>query len=417
MPLRIQKRSWKNKDGTETVTWRLVVREWVGNDSSDKYPDKSEYLSYGISPADTLEVAKEKCQIINRSADFKRRANLKSKTEARIKKEKQKESVYLPKKLYEEFVEYLKGRRAWDDIPPKVNSHLLLMRKLILDLNLPPEKWPIQQGKIFAWFEKKHLSVSYLEKVRPLLNEYGYYYCQHFGKPFVSITTPPPFLTERINDSNALHRQGRTNESLPLKPEHFEKLTLPEPQLLWLRYSLYFGLRPDEVDHLTLPHERTLPKQPGRRWAAEIDPKGIPILAVYQPKLVKIPYDRRWKRIPCILPEQLVLLKKIREGAPIKRPYGKYIRAHIGEGYTLWAGRKGFKPLMRELGQSEFNIHRWEGKREFKNLDSSMRESESVHVMASRALGHQSLSRTNANYEDPFSVDYDPITPEDKKAK
>ena len=57
----------------------------------------------------------------------------------------------------------------------------------------------------------------------------------------------------------------------------------------WLFLSLWFGLRPSEIENL--------------KWKIE-EFQGKKVLAVFQHKLVRLPAEQRWKFIPILFPEQ-----------------------------------------------------------------------------------------------------------------
>lgn len=410
MNFRIQKRQWENADGTVTVTWRLMIREYDrhGN-KTDIYPEKRTWPKYGFNPDDTIEQAKEKLLIARNTEKLKRDAFKRAKIESRLKREDMLESTYLPADLWKRFVQFYIGRRGWDELPPKVDSHLRAFRKMVKTINVEPAAWPEQSGKIYAYFTKKGLSFSYFKKLHPIINAYGYFYCKHFNQPFLEVPAPPSGFVERINDANFESRDGKTNESQPLTPALLEKLQHWEaPQYLWMRLSLYFGLRPKEVDSLT-------PNNKGKRWDVSPDKKGTPILSIYQPKLVHLPRDRRWKYIPCILPEQRELTLELLGASPVKRPHVKYLKKNLGPGFNLYAGRKGFDPLMRAIGQKAENIMRWEGRRDFRDLEAELNQKSASSYErpsnkdVSQWLGHSSMLRTDTNYREIGAVDYDDV--------
>lgn len=372
--LRIQSRTWKNQDGSLSSSWRLIVEDWTSGKRVCLYPARTEYGRYGLDPKDTLEEAQRKLKVARANERMKNELERRARIEARLKKEDLKESAHLPAWLYSKYLAWLIERRMWVRVPAKTESHLRCMRKLILSLDLPPWEWPASPEKIYRYFRSKRLSLSYIEKVMPLLNDYGYFYCKEMGKPFLKIPPPSGTISRRIDDANQEHRNGLQSESKPIYPYHLEELPLPDLQLRWLKFTVYFGLRPSEVDTLT-------ERNKGKTWDLSRDSRGTWILHVFQSKLVRIARQRRWKRIPCILVEQKKLVGEL--GSEMKRPYPKQIQKYLGPGYGLYGGRKAFEKLMREHGQSFLNISRW--------------------------LGHQDIKRTEQNYRDVEAVEYDRI--------
>jgi integrase len=374
---RIQKRKWKNRDGSTTESWRLIIEDYTGTDRVCHYPARDDYARYGFSASDTYDQALEKLKTVRAQAKVQRDLEQRAKIERRIKADDVVESAFVPRQLYRKFVKELCERRMWTDgVPDKSRFHLNCMRRMLLELKTCPSKLSMRPELVYNWFYSKSLSLSYIQKVLPLLNDYGFYYCDAFGKSYRAIKSPKGLSAQKIDDKNFDERGGKTNASKPLELEHLAKLdALPDPQRRWVMFSFYFGLRPSEVDALK-PISQT------KTWGVNKDQRGTPVLAFYQKKLVKIDRERRWKRIPAILPEQVKLLQEIAAGREVKRPYS-YVFDDLGEGFGLYAGRKGFEKLMRELGQSEQNISRW--------------------------LGHQTIQTTEKHYREIGVVSYDPL--------
>jgi hypothetical protein len=407
MALRIQPRRYTKKDGTVSESWRLIVDEYGkdGKRARSIYPEPKDYRHYGLNPDDTLAEARRKLDSVRAAERAKKTLEKRAKIEQRIRDEERLESAYLPRHVYEKFLKFVLQRRALDTVPPKMRSHLLTMRRCIHDLKLDPSEWPTRPGAIFRWFEKNGYSVSYLEKILPLLNAYGFIYCREFAQPFLEVPMPTGALLERINDANYEARGGRTNESLPLTVELLEKLASFAPEKLrWLERSFWFGLRPGEVDSLTA-------KNRGVKWdvyTLTSNRKRIPVLKIYQAKLVTIARKRRWKHIPCLLPEQVRIAREIENGLPASRPYARFIQARLGPGYGLWGGRKGFEKLMREAGRSEITVARWMGITDFRTIDNAADKAPDVAISPksiSKMLGHTNLSRTENVYRERDAVD------------
>ena len=84
----------------------------------------------------------------------------------------------------------------------------------------------------------------------------------------------------------------------------------------WLLVSIWFGLRPIEIDNLKSPQ--------GKLWDL-VEESGYMVLKVYQSKLSNLDRDKRWKYVPCLFPEQENLIELIQEGN-FKRPLSKTIK-------------------------------------------------------------------------------------------
>jgi integrase len=375
--LRIQRRTWKTGSGSVSEGWRLIVEDYTHGKRRDLYPRREDYARYGLDPDDSYARAREKLTAVQARNRAERLLEKRARIEDRLSKEDLKESAYLPRTLYRRFLEWLQERRVWDKIPSKTESHLRAMRKLVLEVGVDPSDWPERPERIYRWFLSKKLSLSYVDKVLPLLNDYGYFYCREFKKPFVPIPAPRGDVARRIDDANQDEREGSQAASHPLEPGHLVKLEpLGDARLRWVRLSLYFGLRPSEVDEL-------VPVNRGRIWEARKDDKGTWVLHFYQRKLVRLERSRRWKRIPCVLKEQADLLQEILHDMKLDRPYHYNLSDALGPGYGLYAGRKGFEKLMRGKGQRGDNISRW--------------------------LGHRDVTTTERHYREAEAVEYDPV--------
>jgi integrase len=377
---RIQKRSWKKADGTVTESWRLIIDDYTSGEAVSSYPDKASYWKLGFDPNASYEDAKATLKVIQARNKISRAMERKAKLHAERIKAEQIESAYLPQHLYRSFLSWLKEKRLWDELPEKVSSHLLCMRKIVQEVNACPSTWPDSPEKIYRYFLRNKLSISYIQKVLPLINEYGFFYCREMGKPFLPISMPRGDMAQKIDNTNHNARNGKQAPSKPILPAHLSALqSLPPEQLRWVRAAVFFGLRPFEVDRL---NKRNLDKDSG--WKISKDENGTYILHFYQHKLVRVTERaRRWKRIPCILPEQIEILDELHQGLPTKRPYCKTLQSHLGAGVGLYGGRKAFEKLMRSKGQDFRNISRW--------------------------LGHTDVNRTERNYRETEAVEYAPI--------
>lgn len=367
MAINIQKRG----DG-----WRLIIEIWGTKTRKTVYPPKQKYFQYGFDPDQSFEEARTQLKAVRAREKLTRERERRATIDKRLEKNELKESAYLPRRLYSEFLDWLKERRLWDVIPPKTESHLRCMRSLILDVDIDPSELPNKPEKVYRWFLKKKLSLSYVEKILPLLNAYGYFYCREMKRPYLPINPPMGDLARRIDDANLAERDGARAESLPLSESLLERLRgLEDIQFRWVRFSFYFGLRPSEVDQLA-------ESKRGKVWEIYQDGKGTPVLKFYQSKLVRVARERRWKRIPAILVAQRNLLIELDAGMRVQRPLVKTLQLRLGEGFGTYAGRKGFEKFMRSKGQG-------------------------AHV--SRWLGHQNPMQTERSYREIEAVEYSPL--------
>lgn len=118
----------------------------------------------------------------------------------------------------------------------------------------------------------------------------------------------------------------------------------------WLFLSVWFGLRPQEIDNLK---NKDL-------WKIEKLQNGREIFWVLQTKIVALSPEDRWKPIPIIFEQQKFGLQITKSGFH-KRRIRKTMRRHFGSGIDLYGGRKGFSDLMLKKNQSFENISVWMG--------------------------------------------------------
>jgi hypothetical protein len=223
------------------------------------------------------------------------------------------------------------------------------------------------------------LSLSYCRKVLAVLNKWGAFFClkeEESGPPFQQVPFPNAYeagILQAAFSSNGSKRK----ESEPLDPRRLEAVAsrfAPE-QYRWLHVSVWFGLRPGEVDNLGTRDSGGSPKF----WRIETHASGREVLCVYQPKLVALEKSKRWKKIPVLYREQEVALEVIRSGQALKRPLAKTVEKHVGPGTRLYGGRKAFTDLMLDRGQHLENIFAWLGHQSIDTLWKHYRNRSWVH--------------------------------------
>src|SRR5207253_744373 len=83
----------------------------------------------------------------------------------------------------------------------------------------------------------------------------------------------------------------------------------------WLYLSVWLGLRPLEIDPL---HDKN-------HFRLLMTPQGLPVLSIYQTKLISIPPRHRWKLIPLFRDEQKQALEIIQH-QDFHRPLTKMVK-------------------------------------------------------------------------------------------
>lgn len=351
-------RKRKRRDGS--VAWLLYFREWQGTEKKqDRYIPKEALLQHGFHPDMAIEEAKARVSQLNslKQAEKKEeRRKVKILAEARARAEIR--SVHLPPAFMDEFENiYLKqevgnGTNGYYRYK-KTLCHWEAAKKAILAVDVPIEDFNFRAKSFYEYFRKESYSYEYCRKVIRVLNLWGIFLARKTGGSFLEIPTPPKVEKEAIVDS-WLDNGNRSTASLPLTPEALESARdklLPE-QYRWLYISVWLGLRPNEIDRLQQPNS----------VREEKDQNGVVVLWVYQPKLVTLPREERYKPIPLIYPEQRAVLSMLDQ--PLKRPLVKTLQKHIKDGITTYGGRKGFVDLMLSKGQDIADISIWMGHRQ-----------------------------------------------------
>jgi len=191
-----------------------------------------------------------------------------------------------------------------------------------------------------------------MRKVLITLNLWGRFYCRHMNRVFDPAKAPTGHELRAVYEAYHTAIGGVTRESNPLSPDELNKKQnkFEDSTFNWLFLSVWLGLRPKEIDSLKDPE----------CFRFEEDKRKMPLLKIYQTKLINVPPDKRWKTIPRIYPEQKKC-KAIVESSEFRRPLTRRVSKHLGDRIKLNAGRKGFVDLMISRGQDIFDISQWLG--------------------------------------------------------
>lgn len=200
----------------------------------------------------------------------------------------------------------------------------------------------------------------------------GGFHLQKTGAPVPSCADPQGYERQRLLDANYSKQKGVARASKQITPETLDKVAkagLNNRNLNWLYLSVWFGLRPKEIDQL---HEK-------ETWRLEELPTGREILWVFQTKIVALPPQDRWKPIPILFEEQRFALRIIQEGT-FRRPISKTMKRYFERGVTTYGGRKGFTDLMLSKGHSLENISVWMGHSSLQRTWYSYKSRRRFHV-------------------------------------
>jgi hypothetical protein len=322
---------------------------------------KDEWHRHGFNTGMSLDEAKVQKDTLNQLEKVSRLESRRQSCLAKEAKTRLEQQSALPEHYRAEFEanklpESKKGKSYWSTA-----SHV------IAAVGLPPRDWVDSAERFYKEFLKRKMSPSTVKTILPYINKWGAFYSRKLGQAFDRVPSPPRGWAEQIAEAHYARPAGRGNrESEPLTPEMLADRDLPDAELRWWLLSVWFGLRPIEVDQLSKPQGK-------RTWY--IEQRGVPILWVYQTKLKGVKPEKRLKAIPAIFSEQRELLTDM--SLPLTRP-----KSSPFPGVTLYGGRKGFVTLMKSKGQTFENVSAW--------------------------LGHTDVRRTYQSYFNKQSLDFEP---------
>lgn len=372
------------KLNTKKRSWKVQFIDYEGGGQSIRDLPESEFIRLGFVASMTFDEACKRKDQLNAQGHVQRNEVKRGAIAKRIDREEQVLDAYLDKgdvKEFEDSILFVSLEANEFTKRNKLDSHWRRARRILVELKLEPQDWDYQKKRFYEIFTRSKISPDYAKKIIGILNLWGRFHCRKYGKYFEPLGSPTGRDKERIADAY-YDKAGQGRVSDPITPqilEHKKSVLKPE-WYAWFYLSIWFGLRPFEVDALLKPTG-------SRTWHVGVE-NGTPYLAVYQTKLVGIPRDKRTKKIPCILPEQVYGLKVIEQGK-FKRPsHSRHVQRHFGENVTLYGGRKGFQQLMRSYGQALEDIATW--------------------------MGHQSIEQTWRSYKDKQALNFTPVLKQPK---
>lgn len=363
-----KKRAWKIQHATFANAGRKI-----------RDIQESEYARLGFRVDMTLEEARARRDQLNAQDHLHRWEDARQEINKRLQREERVLDAYLDHNDVKEFEEgVLFASESMGSIKRnKTDSHWRRARRFLTQLKIEPDSWDFHSKRFYEAFRKVNLSPSYTQKIIAILNLWGKFHCRKYGKYFEPLKFPRGHEKEKIADAYYDTREhGRVSDAITPGDVERNRSSMLEPWYNWFYLSVWFGLRPIEVDTLTKPSGP-------RTWHAGVK-GGVPFLAVYQSKLTAVPRDKRTKVIPCIVPEQVRGLKIIEKGNFRRPSHARHIKKWFNENTTLYGGRKGFEQLMMSLGQQLEDISNW--------------------------MGHQSIDRTWRSYKNKQAINFKPVT-------
>ena len=372
MHLYVRKTLGVRKDGSPN--WGLIKVTHANGKAIQQRVPQHEYTDLGFPPSLTIEEARERSKSLNAQATLLSRAKVRLAVSKRLDDEELLESAYLTRGDAVEFEQkvLLERMSPEDAKAKKLLSHWRACKRAILVVSLDVSEWSEKPYQFYDYWTRENVSMSYVKKLIPLLNKWGMFQAKKYKTAFLALPFPTGIESEKIKDGY-LDAFTRLNASDPIKPSQLEakRNNFKPEHWNWIYLSVWFGLRPKEIDSLKKPQSPT-------SWSISTNNHGVEILYVYQSKLKGIDREKRVKHIPCFSPEQLAGLKII-EAGNFKRPLVKTLKKYFTPFTNCYGGRKGFTNLMLGRGHSFVDVSKW--------------------------MGHKNLDRTYGTYMDHQDVD------------
>lgn len=355
--------------------WRLRRTTYSNGVRKQAAVPTTAWSALGFTDSMTLEQAKARAKQLNAENSIKRQEQQSiAGIATRVERDRLHHSVFIPEDRNLEFLKWLEentsGKEAYVE---KQKIIWGTVKKTIIGLQLTPENFASNRKKIYRYLAMKQVSPSYAVKQISLMNQYGMFCARLTGRFYDPIISPTGVDRESIADAY-LDSGKLTKESDPLDEASLadlkEKLTVE--QHAWLHLSLWFGLRPSEIEMILEDSDR-------KTWRVESGETDT--LWVYQPKLVSIPRHKRWKLIPILYDEQRQALATIISKNAEMPSMDMLSKSKLR--LTRYAGRKGFTDLMLSRGQDLLMISMW--------------------------MGHTNVERTQKSYKDRLVVHFSKV--------
>lgn len=346
---KVQFISYKNKD-IQASKAAKPKKEWD--------VDSDRWRGLGFHSLMTFEEARVRARQLNAQRHLKEQ-------EKRIQLQKLEHAQsllrfnsVLPAEFVAEFEERFVRARDSETIQglrKKTRSYVIwtAAKKAIVAIQLDPSDWLYHTHEIYDHFHRQQYSLRYIRSILKFCNLWGFFISRKLARPFLPI--PPPRGYERQRLIDAFYQKERSKVAKPsheLSPECLATSSgkINQGNFNWLFLSVWFGLRPQEVDNLK---DQSL-------WRMESLSSGRKILWVFQTKIIALPPEDRWKPIPILFDQQEFGVRIIESGN-FRRPLLKTMKKYFERGTTLYGGRKGFSDLMLSRGHSIENISVWMG--------------------------------------------------------
>ena len=228
--------------------WRVFRFTYIKGEKKPKieHVPYAEYRGLGFNPESSIEEARRHAKLLNQeSGDQQKRHRA---IAERIAKEEAQLKLYFPAEDIEQFEsEVLYERHSHESAQRnKIASRWRAAMKCIQTVKLEVSTWSRKKTRFYDYFRDEKWSMSWVEKVLPIINLYGNFYSEKHRIYFQPIPHPVGIERERIKDTYA-ETHIRSLASKPLSPAMLEskKSRLQESHYRWLYLSIWLGLSPD----------------------------------------------------------------------------------------------------------------------------------------------------------------------------
>lgn len=310
---------------------------------------RTAYSELGFRMDMTIDEARLRAKSINAlSTSERQKAHTVRQIALRVEEDSLSHSIFFPAEINDKFVEWIDDNVA----SKKARAHWAAVKKMLLVLKLEPENYAYNKKRLYKYLAAQEYSMDYSTKLLRILNHFGQFMCRFTGKYYDKVPAPRGHDREMINDAY-LDSPTYFGPSEALSPTLLQEIQadLIPGQYRWLYCSIWFGLRPSELDQIAEDRQQ-------KHW--RIEHGETDVLWVYQPKLTSKPRPKRWKPIPILFNEQKEALSYLLEGH-LDKPLTKTIKRYTEDQITLYGGRKGFVDLMMDRGQKLEDISQWLG--------------------------------------------------------
>jgi len=319
--------------------------------------DKDRWKSLGFYKYMSVDEARCRCKQINIQIELKRQEEYFIQQQFKEKEFQKRFDSIMPEEFVNEFEKRFLYRRdhGLNDNKRSISkprSVWKAARKMIVSVGLEPSDWFYSHYDLYDYLYQKKYSIRYGYAILKMANLWGFFFCKKIGRAFLAVPPPRGYERQRLVECYYSKPVKGRRASKPIAPDilNNEKGKMLEGNFNWLFLTVWFGLRPKEVDNL----------KNKELWKIENCLNGLTILWIFQTKLIALPRDERWKPIPILYDEQRFALRII-EGENIKRPLVKTVHRYFGDEVDLYGGRKGFTDLMLSKGHGIENISTWMG--------------------------------------------------------